>query len=525
VVLHTTNATALIGGTETLAVAASGQQPMTYQWRFHGTNLANGPNAFGSTNADLVLLNLTSAQAGSYSVTLSNGSGTNSATAVLSVISDPALTPGVSLTNLYTFTGAYDGAGAVGLTPDGLGNLYGMTEYGGTNGYGGIYEFTPATLSFSVLYSFTNGVDGEYPFCPLVLGGDGNFYGTTLGNGETNFGTVFNITPEGTLNQLYAFTGQSDGGTPQGTLVEGPGSLFYGTTYNGGSASGYGVIYTVDAFGNYNTIHTFNFFQGGGPYGGLVLASDGNFYGTTDYGGTNNDGTVFRITPGGTFSNLFSFNGANGANPSDDLVQGLDGRLYGRTYFGGAFGLGAVYGITTNGAFQLLFSFDGTNGANPYPALLAGHDGNLYGVTSDGGTNGQDGVIYEVTPGGEFDLVAYFDGLTGNGAFAPLVRGDDGNFYGTTFSGAYDCGNIFRLSFATTPPPVFESATKGNGKINLTWSAVPGRLYEVQSTTNLSQPNWAAQGAAVAATNDVFSASEILSTTGQKFYRLSLALP
>jgi uncharacterized repeat protein (TIGR03803 family) len=324
---------------------------------------------------------------------------------------------------------------------------------------------------------------------------------------------------------LYAFTGQADGGTPEGTLVEGPGGLFYGTTYYGGSAGGNGVIFTVDASGDYNTIHTFDFYDGGGPYGGLVLASDGNFYGATDYGGTGNYGTVFRITPGGTFSNLFSFNGANGANPSDDLVQGLDGRLYGRTYYGGANGLGTVYGIATNGVFQSLFSFDGTNGAHPYAALLAGHDGNLYGMTTSGGANGQDGVIYEVTPGGAFDIVAYFDGLNGIGPFAPLVRGDDGNFYGTTFSGGYDCGVIFQLSFASTPPPAFETASKGNGQIDLTWSAVPGRSYQVQSTTNLSQKNWTAQGAPMTATNNVFSATDVLSRTGQKFYRLSLALP
>jgi uncharacterized repeat protein (TIGR03803 family) len=525
VAMHTTNATALIGGPATLAVAASGAQPMTYQWRFDGTNLTDGPDVFGSSTADLVLLHLTAAQAGSYSVTISNSSGANSATDVLSVVSDPSLTPGVTLTNLYTFTGAYDGDGPVGLTPDGLGDLYGMTQYGGTNGYGGIYEFTPSTLGFSVLYDFTNGLDGAYPFNPLVMGSDGNFYGTTEGDSVTNYGTVFSISPEGSLTMLYTFTGQADGGTPQGTLVEGPGELFYGTTYYGGSSSGYGVIFTVDSSGNYNTIHTFDFTHGGGPYGGLVLASDGNFYGTTDYGGANNDGIVYRLTPGGTFTNLFSFNGANGSAPSDDLVQGLDGRLYGRTYFGGAYGMGAVFGITTNGAFQLLFSFHGTNGANPYPALLVGHDGNLYGVTTYGGTNGQDGVIYEVTPGGAFDIVAYFDGLTGNGAFAPLARGDDGNFYSTTFNGGYGGGAISQLSFASTAPPVFENATKGNGQIKLTWSAVPGRSYQTQTTTNLTQRNWTALGAATPATNAAFTVTDALPSTGQKFYRLRLTLP
>jgi serine protease len=525
VVMYTTNAVALPHGTATLAVAASGKQPMAWQWYFHGTNLADGPNVFGSSTADLVLLNLTAAQAGNYVVTVINSAGMNSATDVLSIISDPALTPGVTLSNIYTFTGAYDGAGPVGLASDGSGDFFGMQEYGGTNGYGGIYEFTPATSTFTVLYSFTNGDDGEYPFAPLVLGSDGNFYGTTSGdNGATSYGTIFNISPAGVFNPLYMFTGQDNGGTPNGTLVEGPDDLFYGTAYYGGT-EGQGVIFTVDSAGDYNPIHNFDFNNGAGPYGGLLLASDGNFYGTTAFGGTNNNGVIYSLTPGGTFSNMFSFNNNNGANPSDNLVQGLDGKLYGRAYYGGAYGDGTVYSITTNGMFELLFSFDGTNGANPYPALLAGNDGNVYGMTQYGGTNYQDGIIYEVTPGGAFDIVARFAGQTGMNPFAPMVRGVDGNFYGTTFQGGYGDGVIFQMSFDSTPQPAFQGATKGGGQIDLTCSAVPGRSYQVQSTTNLSQHTWADLGSPLTATNTVFSITDILPQTGQKFYRLSLAVP
>jgi uncharacterized repeat protein (TIGR03803 family) len=523
IVMHTTNATALVGGSATLAVAASGAQPMTFQWQFSNTNLSDGPNVFGSGTADLVLNNLAAAEAGNYSVTVSNTSGRVSTSAVLSVILDPALTPGVTLTNLHTFTDGSDGSGSVGLTPDGLGNLYGMQQYGGMGGYGLIYEFTPATLSFSVLYSFTNGVDGANPLTPLVLGSDGNFYGTTYDGGAYFYGTIFSIDPSGNFNPLYTFTGQADGGTPYGTLVEASNLLFYGTTYDGGA--GYGVIFTVDASSDYNVVHDFDFYHGGGPNGGLVRASDGNFYGTTDYGGAHNDGTLFRLQPDGTFSNLFSFSNTNGTSPSDNLVQGLDGKLYGRTYYGGAYALGTVYSITTNGTFQLLFSFSGTNGANPQPALFAGHDGNLYGLTEYGGTNDQDGVIYEITPGGAFDIVARFDGRTGISPFAPLVRGGDGNFYGTTFGGGYGDGVIFQLSFAATAQPTFQSVTRSAGQINLAWNAAPGRAYQLQSTTNLSQPNWTSLGAPLTATNIVVTASDVLPQTGRKFYRLNLIFP
>jgi serine protease len=525
IVMFSTNATALIGGNATLSVAASGAVPITYQWRFNGSNLTDSATVYGSTKAVLILNNLAVAKAGSYSVVVSNNSGRTSAAAILSVMSDPALTPGVTLTNLYNFTDASDGSGPVGLTSDGQGDFFGVQEYGGSNGYGGIFEFTPDTSAFSIIYSFTDGNDGANPLAPMVLGSDGNFYGTTSVGGQYDYGAIFSLSPSGTVQPLYTFTGQGDGGYPEGSLVEGTNQLFYGTAYSGGSAGSYGVVFTVDASGNYNVIHAFDYSDGSGPEGGLVLAGDGNFYGTTDYGGAHNDGTIFRISPDGTFFSLFSFSSNNGATPTDKLVQGIDGKLFGRTYYGGDHGKGTIFCITTNGAFQSLFSFNGSNGANPQPALCAGNDGNFYGVTVYGGTNDQDGVIYEISPGGAFSIVGRFDGTKGRFPYAPLVRGDDGNFYGTTFQGGYGDGVIFRLSFASTPQPSFQSLTGGGGRVSLTWGAVPGRSYQLQFTTNLSQPNWVPLGAPITATNILMRASDALPQTGQMFYRLVVPLP
>jgi serine protease len=525
VVMFSTNATALIGGTATLSVAARGAQPMTYQWQFNGTNLTDDGNVFGSTNAELILNRLTAAEAGSYSVTVSNLAGAVGATGILSVISDPALTPGVTLTPFHTFTGASDGSGPVGLTADGSGHFYGVQQYGGKNGYGCIVKFTQATRSFSVLYSFTNGVDGGDPWTPLVLGSDGNFYGTSWDGGEYDSGAIFSISPSGTFKHLYTFTGKDDGANSQGRLVEGPNHLFYGTTSSGGSGRTNGIIFTVDASGDYKVIHTFDFANGAAPQCGLVLASDGNFYSTTNLGGTNNDGTIFRITPGGTFSSLFSFDSTNGMNPSDNLVQALDGKLYGSAYGGGAYGLGTIISITTNGAFQLLLTFDGTNGAYPYAGLFAGRDGNLYGLTVGGSPNDQDGVIYEITPDGVFDIVARFDGLKGMYPYAPLVRGGDGDFYGITWEGGYGCGVMFRLSFASTPRPSLQCVPQDNGQIDLTWSAVTGRSYQVQSTTNFSQGIWTPAGAPITATNLALKATDVLPRKSETFYRLALFLP
>jgi uncharacterized repeat protein (TIGR03803 family) len=256
-----------------------------------------------------------------------------------------------------------------------------------------------------------------------------------------------------------------------------------------------------------------------------LLASDGSFYGTTSLGGTSNAGSIFRITPGGTFSSLFSFNSTNGANPSDNLVQGLDGKLYGSAYRGGAYGLGTVFSITTNGAFLLLHSVDGTNGASPYAGLFAGRDGNLYGLTVGGGMHDEDGLIYEITPDSAFEIVARFDGLKGMHPYAPLVRGDDGELYGITYEGGYGHGVLFRLSFASTPRPALQCVPENNGQIALRWSAVVGRSYQVQSTTNLSQGIWTSAGAPITATNFVLKATDVLPRTGEQFYRVALFLP
>jgi serine protease len=522
----TTNATALIDGNTILSVAVSGQQPMSYQWSFDETNLTDGPNIYGSTNADLVLLNLTPAQAGTYTVTVTNLSGQITVTNVLSVISPPWLTAGVAVRNVYSFTSAYDGAGAIGMTPDGSGNFYGAQQYGGTNGWGGIFEFTPGSANFTVLWSFTDGSDGAEPVTAPTLGSDYNLYGTSSGDNNTNDGAVFYLDPLGNFNVIHSFTGTPDGASPQGVLVEVSPGTVYGTTFSGGSGN-QGTIFQADSSGDYQVIHNFDYYDGSGPNGGLVLAGDGLYYGTTAWGGTNGgDGTVYRLNPDQTITSLFSFNGADGVNPSDDLVAGNDGKLYGRTEGGGAYGDGTIFSITTNGDFDLLFSFAGTNGIRPHAALFAGNDGNFYGATAGGGTNGQDGVIYEITPTGCFNIVAYLNGDNGLSAFGPLVRNTDGTLYGTTYNGgAYGSGNIYQLSFASTGAPTFLNVGTSGGQVNLTAAGVTGRAYQLLGATNLEEPDWLPVGNAVTASNVIFTATDLFPASNQKFYEMELEQP
>ena len=177
---------------------------------------------------------------------------------------------------------------AAGLVQGSDGNFYGTTEQGGVNGPdpGTVFKITPSG-TLTTLHSFVF-IDGWHPRAALVQGSDGNFYGTTVEGGQYEFGTVFKITPSGTLTNLYSFAG-SDGANPRG-LVQGSDGNFYGTTF-----SGPGTVFKITPSGTLTTLYSFAGSDGANPDAGLVQGSDGNYYGTTYYGGANNVGTVFRL--------------------------------------------------------------------------------------------------------------------------------------------------------------------------------------------------------------------------------------
>jgi uncharacterized repeat protein (TIGR03803 family) len=302
------------------------------------------------------------------------------------------------LTTLASFNyanGAYPYAGLVQGTD---GNFYGTTTEGGTNGDGTVYRMTTnGTLTTLLSFDYSN---GAYPYGALVQGADGNFYGTTEFGGTNGNGTVFRMTTNGTLTTVASFNSSfnysGNGGHPHAGLVLGADGNFYGTTAAGGTNYG-GTVFRVTTNGTLTTLASFNsLFNSSGngayPYAGLVQGPDGNFYGTTTGGGTYGAGTVFRITTNGTLTTLVSFNySENGANPYAGLVLGADNNFYGTTESGGTYGMGTVFRMSSDGtSLTNLFSFAGTNGAVPQAALVQGSDGNLYGTTAYGG-NGYDG--------------------------------------------------------------------------------------------------------------------------------------
>jgi len=242
------------------------------------------------------------------------------------------ITPSGAFTTLHSFNGT-DGANPESrLIQATDGNFYGTTSMGGAYYRGTVFKITPEG-TLTTLYSF-DGTDGAYPV-GLIQATNGNFYGTTSG-------TVFKITPSGTLTTLHSFcswNGCPDGDYPTG-LVQAADGNFYGTTDAGG-AIGDGTVFKITPSGTLTKLHDFHPADGVRPQE-LVQGTDGNFYGTTALGGANryscslnSCGTIFRITPSGTLTTLHSFDGNDGEGPWGALMQATNGTFYGTTGWGG----------------------------------------------------------------------------------------------------------------------------------------------------------------------------------------------
>jgi uncharacterized repeat protein (TIGR03803 family) len=385
--------------------------------------------------------------------------------------------PAQTFTTLHSFNGT-DGANPnrpLAQATDG--NLYGTAFFGGANGpceynpppdgCGTIFKITPSGR-LTTLYSFCSQsgcTDGSEPTAGLVQSIDGSLYGTTEFGGANDSctlngmgcGTVFKISPSGTLTTLHSFD-SADGANPSAGLVRTTDGNLYGTTFYGG-ANGGGTIFKITPSGTLTTLYSFcsqsDCADGELPAAALVQATDGNFYGTTLYGGANGYGTAFKINSGGRLTTLHSFDGEDGAYPNG-LVQAADGNFYGTTYEFGADGQGTVFKITPGGTLTTLHSFDGTDGNYPETGLVQATDGNFYGTTQLGGADSE-GTVFRITPSGTLTTLHTFDATHGNEPTATLVQDTNGTIYGTTFAGGDisacpgGCGTVFSLSVGLGP--------------------------------------------------------------------------
>jgi uncharacterized repeat protein (TIGR03803 family) len=381
--------------------------------------------------------------------------------------------PAQTFTTLHSFD-KKDGQDPYATLVQGInGDLYGTTHGGGVNGGGTVFKITPGG-TLTTLYSFCSEsgcTDGADPEAALVLGTDGDFYGTTSQYGAIGAGTVFKITPSGTLTTLHSFNGDTDGYVSFAALIQGTDGNFYGTTYQGG-AYNYGTVFKITPSGTLTALHSFNDngSDGAYPYAGLVDGTDGSMYGTTARGGAKNEGTVFKITPRGTLTRLYSFceksDCKDGSFPLAGLAHGTDGYFYGTTFYGGAGsgvhgscpgGCGTAFKITSNGRLTKLHNFSKAFGANARAGLVLGTDDNFYGTTVNGGMNSGRGTVFQITPTGTLTTLFTFHKSDGAFPYAGLVQDTNGTIYGTTYMGGVgDYGTVFSLSVGLGPFVVTE---------------------------------------------------------------------
>jgi len=450
--------------------------------------------------------------------TVVNGSGTANAN-VTSVQVGCA-----SPFTLFSFDGTDGGNPATALVQGTDGNLYGTTFAGGANTgcpYGcGTFFRISTSGELTTLYNFcsqANCADGSGPSGQLVLGIDGNFYGITEFGGTgsagcpspANCGTVFKVTPNGTLTTIYNWCSQlncADGNyellTEPGPFVQGGDGNFYGVNDAGGL--GYGTAFKLTPSGTLTTLHNWcsepNCADGWDAGNGLIQATDGNFYGTTYRFGANGIGTFFKMTPSGTLTTLYNFCSLGGSSvctdggfPVGPLTQASNGDFYGTTSYGGANeqsaacmaqGItggycGTVFEITASGSLTTLYNFcsqpNCTDGASPGFQLVQASDGNLYGVTLAGGYSSCTsslplgpgcGTIFKLTKSGALTTLQVLDGEYQNPE--ALFQATLGTFYGETVSGGgygscfadSTCGTVFSVA-AGLPPFVETVPTTG----------------------------------------------------------------
>jgi len=434
------------------------------------------------------------------SVTVTNTTGMSAAAALSIQIlaAPPSLSEEYNV--LHRFgdgTVTNDGNGPLSLIQGFDGNYYGVSANGGASNQGAVFEMTEQGV-VSIFYSFSAATGIENP-TSLIQAADGNFYGTT------SYGQIFKLTPSGQLTILYSFGHNALGGSVQlNSLIQGYDGNFYGTTINdglaggvNGSASGFGTVFKLTPQGTTTILHTFNdgsVASDGIQPNALVQGSDGNFYGTTRDGGTQNEGVVFKITPQGAVTILYSFGSVSddGAYPYAALIEGDDGNFYGTTLHGGsAYSRGTVFQITPQGVVTILHAF-GTgalpnDGQFPYAPLIQGYDGNFYGTTENGGTV-DGGTIFQVTPQETTTIIHNFaDGSVtkdGTGPSLPLIQGFDGNFYGLTAGGGDGDGTIYSIDALQMPThvPIYIGSAYEESSIQTPFSFTPKAAFGVSGS-------------------------------------------
>lgn len=426
------------------------------------------------------------------------------------VFSEVEVVQGQTVRDVFSFSNTYSASSPFYVTPaQGVdGSLYG-TDSGfvaiGTGSDGAVFKVT--TDGFGKALHRFGGPDGETPYGSLVLGSNRNFVGTTTAGGAFGYGVLFQVTPTGLYKKLYDFTGQADGGGPEAPPIEAFDGNYYGVTaYSSGSGENAGTVYKYTPSGGFNTVFSFpsDGSLGTGFEFPLVQGSDGNLYGVSNLGGSAGCGTIFKMSRTGSLLYDYSFPcGAGGEYPVGSLIEASDGNFYGTTELGGTGnqcriqGCGTFFRMTPQGSVSVLYNFLGshTDGGLPIGGLVQGNDGQLYGITGSGGKSG-DGTFYRMTTdGAETSLYSFTKNVAENAAVTPLQH-TSGVFYGTSqLGGKFGQGALFSVDIGLGPFITFVIPAGLPGKTaqilgqgltgttDVSFNGVPASSFEVVSDT------------------------------------------
>ena len=342
--------------------------------------------SFDNTDGDVPGQGMTLANDGNfYGAASFGGSGDNG---VLYEI-----TPSGTYAIIHEFTGG-DGTNPFAPpTQASDGSLYGTAESSSAGG-ATVYKYTPSSGDFSIIYQFADAEIGA----PLIQASDGFLYGTTFNGGWANCGTIFKMSTAGNLLQSVPFSCSGSAATPSfGALLHASDGNFYGTTIGGG-VQNQGTIFKMTSDFQLSVLYTFlghskGIVDGAVPTASLIEATDGNLYGTTLNGGSAGSGTLFRISFSGAYEMLYSFNGATGIAPGGTLMQDTNGMLYGTAGGGGVHRHGTVYQV--NLGLGPFITFVQPTGAVGQTAQVLGQG--LTGATS---------VTFNGIPATSFSVVA-----------------------------------------------------------------------------------------------------------------------
>jgi uncharacterized repeat protein (TIGR03803 family) len=402
-----------------------------------------------------------------------------------------------------TSNGTFSPFAAVVEGSDGM--LYGTTYGNYSTDYGGVFKVGKDGSNFSVLHEFSI-AEGDTPSAPLLEATNGALYGTTWEDGTNGAGSIFRINKDGNgYAVLHNFSyATNDGASSVAALLQASDGQLYGTAQYGGIGpnGGSGVIFKMDLDGtNFLLLHSFTNLDGLSPQAPLIEGTNGVLYGTAYQGGVSSNGTIFRIEKDGSnFTVVYNFNGGtnDGSLPGAALLSGPNGKLYGTTTAGGIHNKGVAFSMDYNGSnFALLHHFGAPNdGSTPY-ALVRGPDGKLYGTTGFGGQGPSAvGTVFGIAPNGSnYTILVTFTNANGNEPNG-IIAASNGTLYGTCFAGGlFTKGTVFRLS-GMVPDILKSPISLGAGGWRVSGQGAPNTSYTLLFTTNLSIPssNWTILG-------------------------------